>query len=171
MKSANRVWPAIILIGLSCFCSTNVEKDLEIINPPVNLQITNKTTYYEISFYAYNVEQAFQGYGIFAAADEAGAEAIAAGAEASTVAGHFCTDAASVETAYLVQVGDTTQVTGTSCYTSNSSLNGVTLATGVYITVRARVDRSEERQIEPVSRKLLLGKPHPESCKVLAAER
>ena len=131
------------LIGVSCFCSANVEKDLEIINPPVNLQITDKTTYFEVSFYAYNVEQGFQGYGIFAASSEETAEAFATGAEASTVAGLFCTTPALIDSPYLVQVGDTTQVSGTSCYTSSGSLNGHLIASGSYITVRARVDRSD----------------------------
>ncbi len=137
----------IAILVLFCgYCSSNFDRDLEFINPPVGAAVTQKTspfTYYELKFSAFNIEIGFQGYGVFAAANTGTAEAFVTGTEAFTTAGLQCTNSADIDEAYVVQIGGTSQVSDTDCFTLDSALNGTTLASGVGIAIRARVDRDE----------------------------
>ena len=160
MKVLALITPILLLL----YCEANFEVESEIINPPVNVQVTQKTdttngfSYYEISFSADNREANFAGYGIFSGTASATETAIEnAKSKSSTASGTssadlFCSNFADFNTPYLVQVGGTSIVSGVSCPINASDLSKISLSSGMAVAVRARVNRASNAWSEAASR-------------------
>lgn len=140
--------PVIILmtgfILLSASCAANTDYQPEYIHPPVALSVEDKGGFYEVSFQSYNIENGFSGYGLFTGSDSSSASAAPAD-ELPSSPDFFCstTTTPDYNSNYTVQVGGTEQ-SGYDCY-----LPSFTLSSGMYVAVRARVERDEEPWSDP----------------------
>ena len=146
-----------IVFLISSMSCTNLAIENEIINPPVNVQVSRVTgsfTYYQITFQADNRENKAQGYGIFVAsagsgqtATEAATALVTQGQAQSqaktTDAGLFCSGRAGADTRfhYTVQVGGSSLVSGINCPSDVADLGKITLFSGMGVAVATRVDR------------------------------
>lgn len=128
---------ALLLASIgACVQSTKVTQ--EYINPPVSLAITNVATQtYELSFYSDNREGGFAGYGIFTAATAADLSVYPANAIESAAIFCVSTSQSNYKTVVTIQVGPSA-AGATLC-----NLTGLTLTTGQFVAVRARVERLE----------------------------
>lgn len=139
-----------LIFSMSC---TNLAIENEIINPPVNVQVSQVTdsfTYYQITFQADNRESRAQGYGIFVASASSGQTATQAatalvtqGKAETTDAGLFCSGIAGADTSfhYTVQVDGSSLVSGINCPSNVADLGKITLSSGMGVAVATRVDR------------------------------
>lgn len=148
MKSCTGI--VFLIFSMSC---TNLAIENEIINPPVNVQVSRVTdsfTYYQITFQADNRENKAQGYGIFVAsagsgqtATEAATALVTQDQAKTTDASLFCSGIAGADTSfhYTVQVGGSSLVSGINCPSDVADLGKITLSSGMGVAVATRVDR------------------------------
>ena len=138
-----------LIFSMSC---TNLAIENEIINPPVDVQVSQVTdsfTYYQITFQADNRENRARGYGIFVAPAGSGltvteaATALVTQDKAEADADLFCSGIAGADTSfnYTVQVGGSSLVSGINCPSDIADLGKITLSSGMGVAVAARVDR------------------------------
>ena len=142
-----RSFAGIVFLIFSMNC-TNVAIENEIINPPVNVQVSRVTdsfTYYQITFQADNRENRAQGYGIFVGqtATEAATALVPQGQAETTDADLFCSGIAGADTRfhYTVQVDGSSLVSGINCPSDAADLGKITLSSGMGVAVATRVDR------------------------------
>ena len=150
-KKLMKSFAGIVFLIFSMNC-TNLAIENEIINPPVNVQVSRVTdsfTYYQITFQADNRENRARGYGIFVASAGSGqtateaATALVTQDQAETDAGLFCSGIAGAGTSfhYTVQVDGSSLVSGINCPSDVADLGKITLSSGMGVAVATRVDR------------------------------
>lgn len=138
---------------LSMFhCASNEQYNLESIHAPINLTITNAGGYYRASFYSDNTEDGFTGYGLFQGASATAAAGSDTDADndnlvsdySATTNAAFCSMAVSsldYSNAIVIQIGGATADSDARCHLSTTELS---LSSGNYIAIRARVEREEK---------------------------
>lgn len=130
------------LVAQAAGCAQLAEPTLEYINPPISLSIALVSTQtHELSFYSDNREGGFAGYGVFTGASAASVSAAAKDmpADIATAQG-FCSvpQQAEYRLVRTIQVGP--NATGSTI----CNLTALTLVSGQWVALRARVERPEE---------------------------
>ncbi len=125
-----------MLIFCLSACVQSTKVTLEYINPPVNLSIAATAAgTYQLSFFSDNREGGFAGYGIFTGTTAA--QLTEYPANDITSAALFCVS--TTQTNYKTQV--TIQVGPLATGATLCNLTGLTLTSGQFVAVRARVER------------------------------
>lgn len=133
---------AFLLCGAGCVQSTKITQ--EYINAPVNLNISLVGTQtYQVSFFSDNREGNFGGYGIFTGSSAAALNtAIDDMPVDISTAQAFCTIGAQATygTRVAIQIGPA--AAGVAAGTALCDITTLTLASGSFIALRARVERT-----------------------------
>ncbi|AFM13539.1 hypothetical protein [Turneriella parva] len=123
-------------------CAQVADPTLEYINPPINLSIALVATQtYQLSFYSDNREGGFAGYGVFTGASAASVSTAAKNMSTDIAAAQgFCSvpQQAEYRLVRTIQVGP--NATGSTI----CDITTLTLVSGQWVGLRARVERPEE---------------------------
>lgn len=145
MSRFHHLAPLVAISGilfLTPNCAQLAEPTLEYINPPISLSISLvATNTYQLSFYSDNREGGFGGYGIFtgSSADAVSASAKAMPSDIASAQG-FCSvpQQAEYRLVRTIQVGP--NATGSTI----CDVTSLTLVSGQWVGLRARVERPSE---------------------------
>ncbi|HRP70697.1 MAG TPA: hypothetical protein PLY93_14320 [Turneriella sp.] len=123
-------------------CMQNEKITLEYINAPVDLIVTSMdASTYELSFYSDNREGNFSGYGVFvgvsAAAVNTDTDSLPIDTSAATA---FCATSSQIIYASRVKI----RVGATSGSDTLCNLTALSLSSGQFVGLRARVEREEK---------------------------
>ena len=135
---------ALLLALLLCQCVQTEKKTYEYINAPVNLTLSLVAAQtYEARFYSDNREGAFAGYGIFtgtsAAALNTSIDDMPVDLSAAT---KFCSIPVQVTYSQTVGIQIGPSAAGVAAGTAFCDITDLTLTSGSYIALRARVERT-----------------------------
>jgi len=136
-----RILIIAFLLALLLGCVQSTKETQEFINAPVNLTVASLGgTLYQLSFYSDNREGGFAGYGLFTGTSATALDEYPANDLTAVAA--FCENKGQTnyKTTVAIQVGPT--AAGVVAGTAICDLTGVTLASGSYVALRARVERT-----------------------------
>lgn len=142
-----------LIAGCICVsCSQTTKVTPEYIHAPVNLNITLVATQtYSLSFNTDNREGGFSGFGVFTGVTSAELNTDQPASNDKTAAPGFCDLSSAAFTpntpTFAIQVGPA--AAGLSTGASLCDLTGITLTTGSYVALRARVQRDTSAWSKP----------------------
>jgi hypothetical protein len=131
------------LVAAQVGCAQTYKDTSEYINAPIDLRISLIATQtYSLSFYSDNTEGGFSGYGIFTGTSANSFDTYPS--SATTAAQGFCDLTSQPEYRSTVSIYVGAAANGVAAGTAICDLTALTLTSGSYVAVRARLERTEK---------------------------